>query len=86
MLPSIAEPEAKAAPEVFKELPIIEPIEVAPIFEVAETILPALDITLGQGRREAIMQLDWQGVQDCVANCQACDLAKTRTQTGLRRR
>jgi DNA polymerase len=81
ILPAITEPEAKAVPEVFKELQILEPTEIAPIFEVAETSLPALDITLGQGRREAIMQLDLQGVQDCVANCQACDLAKTRTQT-----
>lgn len=28
-----------------------------------------------------IKGMDWQALQDCVKNCQACDLAKTRTQT-----
>jgi len=65
------EPEIKAIPAQFEESPT----------ELLDTSLPALEVTLGQGRREAIMQLDWQGVQDCVTNCQACDLAKTRTQT-----
>lgn len=27
------------------------------------------------------MQMDWQNLQECVANCEACSLAKTRTQT-----
>lgn len=80
ILPAIADSEVKAA-EVLKELPVVALIDAASVLEIAETSLPALDITLGQGRREAIMQLDWQGVQECVVNCQACDLAKTRTQT-----
>ncbi|BCM24114.1 uracil-DNA glycosylase [Methyloradius palustris] len=80
-LSAIAEPEVKAIPAQFEELPAAEQIEAVSIPEAVETSLPALDVTLGQGRREAIMQLEWQGVQDCVANCQACDLAKTRTQT-----
>nr|WP_244948275.1 uracil-DNA glycosylase [Methylovorus glucosotrophus] len=37
--------------------------------------------SLGQGRRDSIAQLDWQGLQSCVANCQACSLSRTRTQT-----
>ena len=28
-----------------------------------------------------VMQMDWQVLQDCVKNCQACSLAQTRTQT-----
>lgn len=28
-----------------------------------------------------VRNMDWQALQDCVKNCQACDLAKTRTQT-----
>jgi DNA polymerase len=80
-LPAITEPEVKAIPAQFEELPDTALSETKTIAEVVETSLPALDITLGQGRREAIMQLDWQGMQDCVANCQACDLSKTRTQT-----
>lgn len=43
--------------------------------------LPELNQPLSKGRREMLMQLDWEGLQACVANCQACDLAKTRTQT-----
>jgi DNA polymerase len=80
-LSAIAEPEVKAVSAQFEELPATQLIETETIAAVVENSLPALDVTLGQGRREAIMQLDWQGVQDCVANCQACDLAKTRTQT-----
>ncbi|MCB4810962.1 uracil-DNA glycosylase [Methylovorus menthalis] len=37
--------------------------------------------SLGQGRRDSIAQLDWQGLQSCVANCEACSLSRTRTQT-----
>lgn len=47
----------------------------------ADTGLPPLSATLGQGRLEAIMQMDWQSLQDCVASCEACVLSKTRTQT-----
>lgn len=43
--------------------------------------LPPLSATLGQGRREAIMQMDWPALQACVAHCEACSLSKARTQT-----
>jgi len=47
----------------------------------ADTGLPPLSAVLGQGRSEAIQQMDWQSLQDCVASCVACVLSKTRTQT-----
>ena len=43
--------------------------------------LPPLSARLAQGRADAIKQMDWQTLRDCVANCKACVLSKTRTQT-----
>jgi uracil-DNA glycosylase family 4 len=60
------------------------PWEEIPVFDempVAEDDQPPLPQSVGAGRRESIMQLDWQGLQACVPDCQACGLAKTRTQT-----
>ena len=51
-----------------------------PIFE-DDDHLPDMKTSLGQGRRDSIAQLDWQGLQSCVANCEACSLSRTRTQT-----
>jgi DNA polymerase len=51
-----------------------------PIFD-DDDHLPDMATSLGQGRRDSIAQLDWQGLQSCVANCQACSLSRTRTQT-----
>ena len=51
------------------------------ISHYADTDLPPLSTTLAQGRADAIKQMDWQSLQDCVANCEACVLSKTRTQT-----
>jgi len=48
---------------------------------LADTQLPPLTTSLGQGRHDAIMQMDWQGLQECVTYCEACSLSKTRTQT-----
>ena len=31
--------------------------------------------------RASVESMDWQSLQTCVKNCQACGLAKTRTQT-----
>ena len=42
---------------------------------------PDVDVPLGESRREAIMQMDWEALRECVANCQSCMLAETRTQT-----
>ena len=48
----------------------------------APAILPAtLPATTGLGRHEAIMQMGWQDLQECVAHCEACVLSQTRTQT-----
>lgn len=58
--------------------------EEMPVFDdmpMTESDLPSLNSSLGEGRRESIMRLDWQGLQECVPNCQACGLAKTRNQT-----
>lgn len=60
------------------------PWEETPVFDdmpAMEEELPPLTTSLGVGRRDSIMKLDWQGLQACVPNCQACGLAKTRTQT-----
>lgn len=51
-----------------------------PIFD-DEDHLPDMATSLGQGRRDSIAQLDWQALQSCVANCEACSLSRTRTQT-----
>ncbi|CAG0949926.1 Type-4 uracil-DNA glycosylase [Methylophilaceae bacterium] len=39
------------------------------------------DNAAGRPRAEIIRQLDWDALQACVKECQACSLAKTRTQT-----
>jgi uracil-DNA glycosylase family 4 len=40
-----------------------------------------IEVPASAGRAEQIPQLDWDGLQGCVKSCQACGLAKTRTQT-----
>ena len=42
---------------------------------------PDMEAPLGESRRGAIMQMDWEALRECVANCQSCSLAQTRTQT-----
>lgn len=66
-----AMPEAEPEVEV---LSVTQPVQ-------ADNGLPPLSATLGQGRRETIMQMDWQSLKECVAHCEACSLSKTRTQT-----
>jgi uracil-DNA glycosylase family 4 len=34
-----------------------------------------------ENRQEQIQHLDWQALQDCVQDCDACELSATRTQT-----
>jgi uracil-DNA glycosylase len=65
------------APASVPQLQIAEQV----ISLYADTDLPPLSTTLAQGRADAIKQMDWQSLQDCVANCEACVLSKTRTQT-----
>jgi len=63
-------------------IPVMAPAATEPVaMQAPEPDLPPLTVSLGQGRREAIMQMDWQTLQECVANCEACNLSKTRTQT-----
>lgn len=40
-----------------------------------------LDKTIGEVRRDQIMQLDWQSLQHCVHECTSCHLSAGRTQT-----
>lgn len=70
--------------EPFKQTASMSVAEAAPVALepiVEELHLPELNKPLSEGRREMVMQLDWEGLQACVANCQACGLAKTRTKT-----
>ena len=80
---SLMDMPEESAPAI-AAMPEPEPdAEVLPIAEhvQADNGLPPLSATLGQGRREAIMQMDWQSLHECVAHCEACNLSKTRTQT-----
>ena len=77
LLPVWKSRQALVAQPVVAEPVVAEPAAV----QIIDTDLPPLTVSLGQGRREAIMQMDWQNLQECVANCEACSLAKTRTQT-----
>lgn len=62
---SIAKTDALEAKQDAPYRPIETPIEKPPV----EKLQPD------------VRNMDWQALQDCVKNCQACDLAKTRTQT-----
>lgn len=57
--------------------------EAAPVFELPITTPDpiALEAPALQARVEHIHQLDWEALQGCVKTCEACGLAKTRTQT-----
>lgn len=49
---------------------------------VAQATPPANDVACAMdARRDEIMRMDWQALQQSVAGCVACPLAKTRTQT-----
>ena len=77
LLPVWKSRQTLVAQPLVAEQVVAEPAAV----QIIDTDLPPLTVSLGQGRREAIMQMDWQNLQECVANCEACSLAKTRTQT-----
>ncbi|OIQ83833.1 uracil DNA glycosylase superfamily protein [mine drainage metagenome] len=53
------------------------PVQSAP----ASSSKPDVDMPLGESRREAIMQMDWEALREGVGHCQSCALAQTRTQT-----
>lgn len=64
-------------------------MEMAEPFESVETVTESAvkpaekeeKIELLEERTNAIKHMDWQALQDCVKDCQACNLAATRTQT-----
>lgn len=83
--PAVAITEAPASEPMPVDIPL-EAYELAMPVEDAEFIPdvpaePEVDVPLGERRREAIMQMDWEALRECVANCQSCSLAETRTQT-----
>jgi len=84
-LPAMETMEAPAAEPMHDEIPL-EAYDAAMPVEEAEFIpdvpaKPDMEVPLGESRRTAIMQMDWEALRECVANCQSCSLAQTRTQT-----
>jgi uracil-DNA glycosylase len=73
--------EAAQKPEKISSADVLEESFEDHIFEDVPEILPPLDASLGEGRRDAVMKMDWPGLQQCVSHCEACSLHKTRTQT-----
>jgi DNA polymerase len=77
---------AEAAPHVVTK-PVFEPAsvpEVVPVVAEQHADAGLLSVPTGESgkiRDEAILQMDWQALQQCVAQCEACPLSKTRTQT-----
>lgn len=72
---------------LFAEDPLLDSPVDAPSQTVEHRVdddhLPAQTMSLGEGRRESIQHLDWEGLQACVNHCQACGLCKTRTNALL---
>src|SRR5688500_14868600 len=63
-------PETLAVPN---SMQTIEPDELP-----AEITLPVMDDAVEVlGRAEIIQNMDWPTLQDCIKDCQACDLAAT---------
>ena len=60
---------------------LVPPREDAPEFETSTDDVPTSAPDTGDARRQRIMQLDWSALQRCIADCRACGLAATRTQT-----
>lgn len=54
-------------------------LESLPLDAEPETVVEK--IAPSDERLNAIKQMDWQALQDCVKDCQACSLAASRTQT-----
>jgi len=64
--------------EIMLPVALTVPVEASLVHVPAK---PDVDVPLGESRREAIMRMDWEALRECVANCQSCTLAETRTQT-----
>lgn len=71
---------------------ILRELELLPVWRlrdatraILDSELTAPDVSLpnhqGKDRLQEIQKLDWQGLQEYVSHCEACSLAKTRTQT-----
>jgi len=76
----LSAPPVIEMPEPFERVETIETVEML----AESTIKPAEQeekITLFEERANAIKQMDWQALQSCVSDCQACNLVATRTQT-----
>lgn len=56
-------------------------VEVRPTDETHDAPRPKPAEQDQESRTQAIIRLDWTGLQELVTTCQACDLAATRTRT-----
>jgi uracil-DNA glycosylase len=80
--PLPAAPVQPVALTTVAEAPISAPEQALPAENPSiEDDLPALDISLSQGRRDSIMQLSWEDLSTSVSHCQACGISKSRQQT-----
>ena len=76
----------QAVTEMTESSKNVEPLQSLGLLESASPLTQpeaqkADKIELLEERMNAIKQMDWQSLQDCVKDCQACNLAATRTQT-----
>ncbi len=68
---------------------MLRELELLPVWKLRAEPMPAeksektinLQTALVLAPRASIETMDWQALQACVKDCQACGLAKTRTQT-----
>lgn len=86
-------PNIESAVPYSESVPAIENMDIATAKSVTEsmqavilepTIKPAEieeKAELFEARVNVIKHMDWQALQSCVKDCQACNLAATRTQT-----
>jgi DNA polymerase len=58
-------------------LPAVEPVR----GKRADPAVPPADAEEARGRRQRILQMDWSALKGAVADCVACPLHRTRTQT-----
>jgi uracil-DNA glycosylase family 4 len=76
-----AQPQREKEPQVLAdEMPPTEPAS-GPITSAEKDVPSALLSPMGPDRREVILNMDWQQLEQAVEHCPACNLHKTRTKT-----
>lgn len=73
------QPDAQKIQQPIIETPIAQPVLSEP--RLHQTSIIQQPTTALDSRIETIHGLDWQALQNCVKSCEACGLAKSRTQT-----